>query len=759
MTGRLHPLQKSLVRFFRKDKMPFKPLALGSGVVVSDTQILTCAHVVISALGLPHNTTEKPDQMVSLDFPFSREHETFSAKVIFWDRESDLAVLACPEKIPTDIDSASFSLTSDLWGRQIQVFGFPQKYGEGVWAEGKLRGQNTLGWVEIVDLQGVGHFIQQGFSGGPIWDNKLKAFLGLIVAVDSNSTTRTGYLIPADKILEWWGKLPVKKTQRQSGVSRKGTGDKKKNGSLNIYIQGDVSRSNIIVGNDNNSTNQTLDKPNHAFTTARQTVKSEVNSNSAPRVFLSYHPEDKKKAQQIWEGLKDAGLEVWRSQSATPSGAQFSIEIEQAIRRSPIIIVLITKNSTETTLVRNQISFALEYNKFVIPLLLEEGIKPFLDIIDIPNVNMAENWLTGLEKLIEKTKIFLNDVQKDAVKPVTSLPAIQIKSSSQNPFIFGSAVPAELFTERKAALNAIAGRVGNYYSLQSISIVANRRMGKTSLLNYIWKKPDLVFSPDHVYATIYVDAMDARAHSIPGFMRILRRSIEVKLGKSPWAEKDDGNLTVLSEALEEIAEEGGKRVILLLDEFESVMAHQELDILLYTLRANGSNSKIGMIVATAHELPELEREGSLVSLFSNIFQTYYLGLFSKNESNQLIRQAFERSGKFVTDEAISLINELSGGHPHLLQLAGSIVWRTEQTQSELQNIKLEFTRNAKSIFTGIQQQLNSAQLDAVKQLAGIKTRKKISENVFFDLRARGILDESNALFSNCFADYLREEMR
>jgi hypothetical protein len=487
------------------------------------------------------------------------------------------------------------------------------------------------------------------------------------------------------------------------------------------------------------------------------TVKK--GNKAAPRVFLSYHPDDERQAQQIRNGLENVGIEVWENRGATSSGAQFSIEIEQTIRRSSVIIPLVTQKSTETTIVRNQTSFALEYKKFIIPILLETEIKPFLDIIDIPNVKMIENWNVGMEKLIEKIRSFLSNTKQGSVKSEAIPLPNQAQQANQNPFIFGSAVPAELFTKRKTVLNTIDMHVGNNYSLQSISIVAERRLGKTSLLNYIWKMPNQVFSSGHNYTAVYMDAMDASAHSISGFMRKLRKSIEGQLGKLPWQEKDDGNLTVLTEGIEQVTGDGERRIILLLDEFENVMAHQELDILLDTLRSNGSHSRIGMIVATAHELPDLEREGKLVSKFSNIFQTYYLGLFSKDESSQLISQAFERSGRSATDEEIERINELSGRHPCLVQLAGSLVWEMRREKLASKNIKLEFSRNAKNIFAGIHQRLTSSQLDVVKHLCGIKSRKKISENILFDLRRKGVLDESNALFSNCFADYLREELR
>jgi hypothetical protein len=476
-------------------------------------------------------------------------------------------------------------------------------------------------------------------------------------------------------------------------------------------------------------------------------------------IFLSYHSGDGEKAQQIGNALQNAGFPVWRDQESLQVGAQFSIAIEQAIRRSTVVITLITRAATESTWVRNEILFAQEYKKIIVPLLMEQEAKLPIEIFGTQYINMAADETAGMEKLCSRVGALLQSAPveqgKSALEPAVAPPS----RSTQNPFIFGNAVPADLFVERKSALDTIASRVGNFYSLQSISLVANRRMGKTSLLNYIWKKPGQVFPPDHSYITIYMDAMDARTQSISGFMRILRKSIEKQLGSPPWAESDDGNLTVFSEAIQEIAEEDEKRIVLLLDEFESVMAYQELDILLETLRASGAQSRIGMIVSTAHLLSELEAAGKLSSLFYNIFQTHFLGRFTEAEYTDLVKRAFARSGETTTEEEIRLIGELSGRHPFLVQLAGSLVWKARRERWKAETIRAEFKQGARDIFGGILQRLEPGQLNLVKRLSGLAPAEPTPDNIVTELRLRGVLDENNVLFSRSFGEYVREELR
>ena len=138
--------------------------------------------------------------------------------MIFWDVESDIAGLETLEELPAEVEPASLYVTDDLWGHRIQAFGFPDKYPGGTWADSKLRGANTFGWIEIVDPEITGYYVQQGFSGGPVWDADLQCCVGIVVAADKNAALRASYLIPAYRIAEKWTDLSI---LRRSKVKQK----------------------------------------------------------------------------------------------------------------------------------------------------------------------------------------------------------------------------------------------------------------------------------------------------------------------------------------------------------------------------------------------------------------------------------------------------------------------------------------------------------------------------------------------------------
>lgn len=206
MSYHYHPLENCLARIFYGDEAR-QNSSCGTGVVLDGGRVLTCAHVVNTALRLPSESRVKPDQIISLDFPLSDSSQRLTAKVVFWDPDTDLAGLELIESLPAEVLSITLTITDELWGHSVQAFGFPAKHELGTWADCKLRGPVASKWVEIIDPITTGNFIQQGFSGGPVWDENLQCCVGIVIAVNKNEDRRVGYLIPAHKIAEKWTEL------------------------------------------------------------------------------------------------------------------------------------------------------------------------------------------------------------------------------------------------------------------------------------------------------------------------------------------------------------------------------------------------------------------------------------------------------------------------------------------------------------------------------------------------------------------------
>src|SRR3712207_1977143 len=57
---------------------------VGTGFRVSDRHVLTCAHVVAQALGVPEETPDSPTGEVRLDFPLIEPGQPLAGRVVRW---------------------------------------------------------------------------------------------------------------------------------------------------------------------------------------------------------------------------------------------------------------------------------------------------------------------------------------------------------------------------------------------------------------------------------------------------------------------------------------------------------------------------------------------------------------------------------------------------------------------------------------------------------------------------------------------------
>jgi tetratricopeptide (TPR) repeat protein len=198
------PLDSAIVRIRTTDDC-----VVGAGFLVGQRQVLTCAHVVAQALGLPDHVPEMPQDEVRLDFPLVAPNQELTARVVCWqaaysDGTGDIAGLELTDTPPAGVSPAHLARSEDPWGHHFRAFGFPAGYDNGVWASGRMLGSEATGWVQIEDLKQSGYFVAPGFSGGPVWDEASESVVGMIVAAESELDVRAAFLIPMDVLVKAW---------------------------------------------------------------------------------------------------------------------------------------------------------------------------------------------------------------------------------------------------------------------------------------------------------------------------------------------------------------------------------------------------------------------------------------------------------------------------------------------------------------------------------------------------------------------------
>lgn len=180
---------------------------VGAGFLVTEQQVLTCAHVVTRALNSPNHVSSLPQAEVHLDFPLVAPGDVLIAKVIRWYPKEDVAVLRLNGNPPTGVQAARLVVADELWEHPFRALGFPKGHDAGVWTAGVLRGRQATNWVQIEDVKVAGFRVQPGFSGAPVWDEQLGGVVGMAVAAERQPDVKAAFIIPTKMLIAIWPEL------------------------------------------------------------------------------------------------------------------------------------------------------------------------------------------------------------------------------------------------------------------------------------------------------------------------------------------------------------------------------------------------------------------------------------------------------------------------------------------------------------------------------------------------------------------------
>jgi hypothetical protein len=95
-------------------------------------------------------------------------------------------------------------------------------------------------------------------------------------------------------------------------------------------------------------------------------------------VFISYTRNDSDLATKLTQGLEKKGISVWLDINAMQEDSKLENGIENGLKRSTSMIVLLSESSYSSSYVRNEIEYALLNNKLqnkVLPVFITENNK------------------------------------------------------------------------------------------------------------------------------------------------------------------------------------------------------------------------------------------------------------------------------------------------------------------------------------------------------------------------------------------------
>ncbi len=272
-------------------------------------------------------------------------------------------------------------------------------------------------------------------------------------------------------------------------------------------------------------------------------------------------------------------------------------------------------------------------------------------------------------------------------------------SRDANPFLFGALATGDAFTDRVAELNALAL---DMRSGQDVALVGPRRTGKSSLVRraadevraegVLVAECDLFFTPSkerlaqHLARAIYgsLATVEDRLERRLGFLRRLRVAprvevdpttggVGISFGVGASSQDVDATIEELLALPGRIAEERDRQVVLVLDEFQEVLA---LDADLPRLFRSVFQTQ----PAVAHVFL-----GSRRSLMRRLFVESAEPLFRSARMVELgplpadwlapwARERFERTGRGIEDEALARLLDTTRGHPYQTQELLSFTW-------------------------------------------------------------------------------------
>ena len=119
------------------------------------------------------------------------------------------------------------------------------------------------------------------------------------------------------------------------------------------------------------------------------------------QIFISYSHSDALFATKLARDLEKAGYEVWFDRTDIQTGSRWDDEIVKGLDASTIFLVLLSGTSVASQNVKDEIGYALDHNKQILPLLIEPCEVPFrlrrVQYVDFTAMKFGEGMQTVLK--------------------------------------------------------------------------------------------------------------------------------------------------------------------------------------------------------------------------------------------------------------------------------------------------------------------------------------------------------------------------
>lgn len=322
------------------------------------------------------------------------------------------------------------------------------------------------------------------------------------------------------------------------------------------------------------------------------------------------------------------------------------------------------------------------------------------------------------------------------------------------------------FFGRGQEVKRIAARL-NATPPGSISIVGERRIGKSSLLNYVYNHTNRSAFLEQPQKTVmvFLDLQSEKGMSVESFVKVLlgiaNYELRGRLDVSDCALSLDG----IKDMVQRL-DAGGFRLAILLDEFEGVTTNPNFTLEFFSfLRFLANHYNVSYLTSSARDLQELCHTKEISdSPFFNIFSTMRVSVFQPHEAEELIRVPSERLGQPLAPHTQAIL-EMSGLFPFFIQMAcaHTLEWLEEHPGShapDFDEIRRRFIEEAELHYRYIWDGLDAHERSTVLRVAKGKSLPDSLKHVLDELLRRRYVERHSGrarLFAGPFTDFVRVE--
>jgi serine/threonine protein kinase len=360
---------------------------------------------------------------------------------------------------------------------------------------------------------------------------------------------------------------------------------------------------------------------------------------------------------------------------------------------------------------------------------------------------------------LETIKHSAEKVAKDDVVSTVSDITIDQRGSKRNPYLNRVMIqnPADFFG-RSREIRRIYSRL-DAPRPQSISVVGERRIGKSSLLNHIYqartRRQHMQNYENAIF--VYLDFQQESEFDVPKFIDFLFNmfSYESKNGRDYT--KHEKTLDQLKQVIQELQDEG-KRIIMLLDEFEAITNNDRFEEHFFSyLRSLANSYRVAYVTSSYKDLQEMCHNKDISdSPFFNIFSNLPLRPFTREEAMELIVVPSEREGLPLEKHADKIL-DLAGTFPLFLQVACSNVFEflveNPDEDPNWDEIKEMFTSEVEQHYRHIWDHMDAPARENLSRIARGKTINKKFKFINEELERRGYIVETSDGTRVCSASF------